>query len=68
MEAEKLLTARELAEYLNVPVAWCWKVARDGTLPSVRLPGGRRFLRFDLEAVMAVLEAGEAGDGDHAAL
>ena len=53
----RLLTAAELAEYLNVPVGWCWKAAREGELPSVRLPGGRRFVRFDLEDVMAALES-----------
>ncbi len=55
-EAEKhLLTSTELAQYLNVPVGWCWKAARAGQLPHVRLPGGRKFIRFDLVKVLEVL-------------
>jgi len=55
----RLLNAAELAAVLNVPVATCWKWARAGQVPSVRLPGGRRFVRFDLAAVEAALEAGQ---------
>jgi len=54
----RLLTARELAEVLNVPVSWCWKAARTGQLPHVRLPGGRAFVRFDLAEVERVLKGG----------
>lgn len=53
----RLLTAAELAAVLNVPVATCWKWARSAEVPCVRLPGGRRFVRFDLAAVEAALEA-----------
>ena len=55
----RLLTAAQLSEILNVPVSWCWKAARTGQLPHVRLPGGRAFLRFDLAEVEAALRAGQ---------
>jgi len=55
----RLLTAAELAAVLNVPVGWCWKAARAGQLPHVRLPGGRAFVRFDLAEVEAALKAGQ---------
>ena len=53
---KQLATAQELAEYLNVPVSFVWNATRRGTLPHVRLPGGRRFIRFDLEEVLATLK------------
>ena len=52
----RLLTPHQLAQILNVPVAWCWKAARSGQLPHVRLPGGRQFIRFDLSAVESALK------------
>ena len=57
-----MLTAQQLAEVLNVPVATIWKWARSAEVPSIRLPGGRRFVRFDLAAVEAALEGGGTGD------
>lgn len=54
----RLLTARELAEILNVPVTTVWKWARVGQVPCLRLPGGRALVRFDLAAVERVLEGG----------
>lgn len=59
----RLLTAAELAEVLNVPVATCWKWGRSGQLPHVRLPGGRAFIRFDLAAVERALGGG-GGNGE----
>ncbi len=53
---DRFFTARELSKYLNLPIATVWKYARTGAFPSYRLPGGRRFIRFDLEEVMEVLE------------
>lgn len=57
----RLLTARELGEVLNVPVSTVWKWARSGQVPSVRLPGGRSFVRFDLSEVEAALREPVAG-------
>ena len=53
--SNSLLTAQELAEYLNVPVTSVWSLARRGDIPNFRLPGGRRLVRFDLDEVMTVL-------------
>lgn len=61
--SDRLLTAAELAQVLNVPVSWCWKAARTGQLPCIRLPGGRFFVRFDLVEVGRVLEGGK-GNGE----
>ncbi len=49
------MTAAELAKFLNVPVAYVWKGAREGRLPHYRLPGGRKFIRFRKSEVMEVL-------------
>lgn len=59
----RLMTPAELAEYLNVPVGWCWKAAREGWLPHIRLPGGRKFIRFDKDAVVEALRQHECADG-----
>lgn len=56
----RLITAAELAAILQVPISTCWRWARAGQVPCVRLPGGRRMVRFDLAAVEAALEAGPA--------
>ena len=58
----RLLTAAQLAEILAIPTATVWKWARAGQVPSIRLPGGRAFVRFDLAEVEAVLTA-EQGEG-----
>lgn len=52
----RLLTAAELAQVLNVPTATVWSWARNGQVPSIRLPGGRKFVRFDLAAVERALQ------------
>ncbi len=57
----RLLTAAELAAVLNVPVATVWKWARVGQVPCIRLPGGRRGVRFELVEVERVLEGGGNG-------
>jgi excisionase family DNA binding protein len=46
----RLLDAREVAEWLGVPVSWVRESARSGAIPCVRLG---RYLRFDLEDVEA---------------
>jgi excisionase family DNA binding protein len=50
----KLLTAQELAEFLNTPTSWVYEAARRRRIPTVRLPGSR-YVRFDLAAVQRVL-------------
>ena len=47
---ERLLTAREVAELLNVPVSWVRESTRSGAMPVVELGRYRRYLRADVEA------------------
>jgi excisionase family DNA binding protein len=60
----RLLTARELAQILAVPVATVWKWGRAGQVPCIRLPGGRHGVRFDLADVERVLHQAEGGNGE----
>jgi excisionase family DNA binding protein len=50
---DKLLTAEEIAEFLNVPVTWVRESTRSGAMPCVRLG---RYVRFDLDDVERWLE------------
>ena len=51
----QLLTAKRLAEVLNVSEARAYELMRDGTLPVVRL--GRQ-VRIDEDALRAFIAAG----------
>jgi excisionase family DNA binding protein len=51
-EAEKFLTANELAKRLGVPESWVRTEERAGRIPSVRLG---KYVRFKLSAVERVL-------------
>lgn len=53
-ERHGLVTAQELSDTLAVPRSSIWRLAREGTIPCVRI--GRN-LRFDQEAVMEALSA-----------
>ena len=55
--AERLLTAKEVARVLNVPVSWVYTKSEHNELPCVRVG---RYVRFDLERVMASFEPGRA--------
>ncbi|NPV54767.1 MAG: helix-turn-helix domain-containing protein [Firmicutes bacterium] len=55
---KRLITAKELALRLQVPVSWCWRAARQGTLPHYRCG---QYIRFDLAEVLDKLRR---GDGD----
>lgn len=50
-----LLKVDELAAVLNVPVSWVYKKVEQGTLPCIRVG---RYLRFDLDHVLASFEVG----------
>jgi excisionase family DNA binding protein len=50
---DRLLTAAELAELLNVPVTWVRESTRSGAIPHIELG---RYRRYDLAAVLAWLE------------
>ena len=50
---EKLLTAEEVAEWLQLPVSWVRESTRSGALPCIELG---RYRRYDRAAVLAWLE------------
>lgn len=51
---ERLLTAQEVAQLLNVPVSWVRESTRSGAMPHVELG---RYRRYRLEDVEAWVEA-----------
>lgn len=57
--ADELLTAAEVAERAKVTTVTVGRWARAGSIPVVRLPGGRslRFRRSDVEAFLSPTEA-----------
>jgi excisionase family DNA binding protein len=52
-DAEKLLTAGQLAERLNLPESWVRSEERAGRIPSVRLGKYVRFKLSDVERTLA---------------
>ena len=52
-DPDKLLTARQLAERLNVPESWVRNEERAGQIPSVRLGKYVRFKWPDVERALA---------------
>jgi excisionase family DNA binding protein len=64
--ADRLLTARELAERLSVSTETILRWTRKGELPAFRLPGGAiRYREGDIEAWLeerATTERGSATD------
>jgi excisionase family DNA binding protein len=50
--AQDVLTAADVAEYLQIPVRSVHEYAARGELPSVRIGRHRRFSRAALEAVV----------------
>ena len=50
---DRLLTAEEIAELLNVPVTWVRESTRSGAIPHIELG---RYRRYDRDAVLAWLE------------
>ncbi|MDO9574354.1 MAG: Uma2 family endonuclease [Candidatus Contubernalis sp.] len=53
---EKLLTAQELAEILNLSVDTIWRYTRQKKIPVVEL--GEKQYRYDIKAVLSTLETG----------
>ena len=47
--SERLLDAREVADWLGVPVSWVREATRSGALPCVELGRYRRYVRADVE-------------------
>lgn len=54
---DKLLTAEEIAERLNLKTDWVWAQARAGRIPHIRLGRYRRFRESAIEAWLCELEA-----------
>ena len=50
---ERLLTAREVADWLGVPVSWVRESTRSGAMPYVELGRYRRYVREDVDAWLA---------------
>jgi excisionase family DNA binding protein len=48
--SERLLTAREVAELLAVPVSWVREASRAGRLPHIQLGRYRRYQRTAIES------------------
>ena len=57
---EEFLTARQLAEVLQVSESTVRRLARDGRIPSVRLTP--RILRFNLKTVYRALDGEDGPD------
>ena len=57
-ESEEFLTARQLAEVLQVSESTVRRLAREGRIPCVRLTP--RLLRFNLKAVCRALDGSDA--------
>jgi excisionase family DNA binding protein len=54
----ELMTAREVAELLDVPVSTVREWGREGTLPRVKLGRHVRFIRSHVEAAILAAERG----------
>jgi excisionase family DNA binding protein len=58
--SDRLLTADEAAEILNVPTSWVRDASRRGELPCIRLG---RYVRFDRDDLLAWIERQKQGGG-----
>ena len=57
---DRLLTAREVAELLSVPVSWVREHTRTNAIPHLRLG---RYVRYDRASVLAWLADSQQGGG-----
>lgn len=55
--SQSLLTAREVAALLGVPISWVYEQSRRGRIPTVTLGRYRRYRREAIEAWVAEMEA-----------
>ena len=60
-EARGLLTAREVAAMLGVPISWVYEQSRRGRIPTVTLGRYRRYRREAIEAWLVRIEGNSAG-------
>lgn len=56
--AEPLMTAREVAAHLGVPVSWVYAQTRAGALPCVHLGRYRRYRRASIDAWLQTQQHG----------
>ena len=64
----ELMTAREVAELIEVPISTVREWGRNGTLPRVKLGRHVRFIRSHVEATILSAEQGRPPQGAVAAL
>ena len=64
----ELMTAREVAELIGVPISTVREWGRNGTLPRVKLGRHVRFIRSHVEAAILRAEQGPAPGGGVAPL
>lgn len=57
---DRLLTAAEVAELLNVPESWVREHTRSGAIPHVPLG---RYVRYERDDVLTWVESLKAGGG-----
>jgi excisionase family DNA binding protein len=55
-DSGRLLTARDVAELLVVPVSWVYAQSRAGAIPTVTCGRYRRYRRGAIDAWLAELE------------
>lgn len=58
---ERLMVTAEVAAMTQLHEATIRRYAREGLIPSVRLPGGYRFYPSKVRAALQRLETGEGG-------
>ena len=56
---QRLMTAREVAEYMRIPVQMVYRKTRNGDLPHYRLG---RTVRYKLAEIEAALKSQTGGD------
>lgn len=59
----RLMTARQVAELLDVPQSWVYEQSRAGRIPTVTLGRYRRYRREAIEAWLIGLERAASGPG-----
>ena len=57
-----LLTPRETAKALSISERTLSTLTKDGTIPSIKLGGSRRYRVSDIEAMLDHLQSGSAGE------
>jgi excisionase family DNA binding protein len=65
LTADDVMTGREVAALLHMPVSTVEDLARQGRLPSVKIGRRRRYVRQEIEAVVRG-QLTTAGDGSAA--